>query len=146
MGMHVEQTGHESLASSIDDLSVLRDAAGGGWTHRRYAFTLNDNGLVLPNGGLFGIKQAHMLDGHGMPGMRGQFGRQTRVTCVLSFAIEGIELIVPIFPAFSKECEPFARRGKEMLVIIQPNSLRIERKPSDPIFSHVHFSTMALDR
>ena len=71
---------------------------------------------------------------------------QAGVAVVLSFAVEGIELIVRILPAFSEECEPLARKPKKMLIVIKPHGLRLEGESGDRELGHVQFLPVALRR
>ena len=73
VSMHVEETGQQRLAGSIDVLSIFRTCDSGRWTDRRDAFAVDDDRLVFPNGGLLGIKQAHMLHRNRMIQVLGQF-------------------------------------------------------------------------
>src|SRR5271169_2009186 len=105
MSMHVEQAGHERLARSVDDLGVFGNIDRRRWANHRNPLALDHNRLVFPDGGLLGIEQAHMLHRNWMFRVTGQFMSQTCVAFVASFAVEGIELIVRILPAFSKKRE-----------------------------------------
>ena len=115
------------------------------WTDHRDAFTLNDNRLLFPNSGLLGIKQAHMLHGDWMIWMPCQFMGQAGVAFVPSCAVESIELIVRILPAFSEECEPLARKPEKMLIIIEPYGLRFEGESGDRKLGQVQLLPVALD-
>src|SRR5580692_12168066 len=74
-----------------------------------------------------------------------QFMSQACIAFVSSFTVEGIELIVRILPAFSKEREPLARRPKKMLIIIEPHGLRYVGESGDRKLGQVQFLPVAFD-
>src|ERR1700674_116832 len=86
-----------------------------------------------------------MLYRHWMIGTLRQFACQAGIASVFSRAVEGVELIIRIFPALSQDCEPLTRRSKEMLIVIEPDSLRFERKSCDRKLSYVQMSPMIFD-
>ena len=73
-----------------------------------------------------------------------QFPSQTRVARVLCRSVESVQLLIRALPSLSHESKPFAWNSEKVLVIVKPNSLRLERKPRDRIIGHVYFLAVTL--
>ena len=101
MSMHVKKTRQQCLARAIDVLSIFRNTDGRRWTDYRYAFPIDDDGLIFPDGGLLRIKEADMLHRNRMTRVSRQFTCEARIVSVFSREVKGIELIVRTFPALS---------------------------------------------
>ena len=125
MNMHVEQARKDRLAGSVD-ASASAGSARNSRDQRSRSGRRKPPPSDLPNDGMLGVEQSHVLDGHGWPRVLGQIFRQARVAFVAHFDVDGIELIVCLLPAFAEQGEPCSGDCEKVLVVVEPDRLRLE--------------------
>ena len=143
--MHIEETRQQCLARPIDVLSIFRSDDSRRRAYRRDALTVDDNRLIFPNRSLLRIKKADMLHRNWMIQMLSQFVCQAGIAGVFSRAVEGIELIVCTFPSLSQYCEPLTRRPEKMLIVIEPDRLRLKGKSCDRKLGYVQLPSVIFE-
>ena len=143
--MHVEQSWQESLSRAIDLASIWRNDRRRGGANCCDALTIDDDSLIFPAGGVFRIKNAHVLDRQRLRGMLRQITRQRSKArlCVLSLQL--IELIVRFFPAGAKLRKPRSRISEKTPIIIKPNRHRLESDAGNGKLSHMQFLSMVCE-